>query len=200
MRILSWEELKDAPAGGKKTAVTIGVFDGIHRGHQELIRKITGKAPEMIPTVLTFRENPKFGVLNPQKEGNLRDFEGDIISFKEKTALFSGLGVELCVIIDFTRNFSTMKGRFFFEELCARLNPGYAAIGRNFHCGYGRDTGAEAFKALADASGFTAEIVEPVLEGALPVSSSRIRAAFREGRFEEAGLLLGRPYSGMNKE
>jgi riboflavin kinase/FMN adenylyltransferase len=184
MRLLKWEDSYGIPE--KKTAVTIGVFDGVHLGHQALIRKITGKSPDLTPAVVTFRENPK-------KILALEGFEGDIISFDDKMALFSGLGVEICMIIDFTRNFSIMGGRSFFEELCARLDPGYAAIGGNFHCGNGEDTGAEAFGALASERGFPVEIIEPVLEGGLVVSSSRIRALIKDREFEEAGRLLNRP-------
>jgi riboflavin kinase/FMN adenylyltransferase len=185
MRLLNWNDSFRMPE--KKTALSIGVFDGLHRGHQAQIRKITGKSPDLTPAVVTFRENPK-KALNPET------FEGDIISFDDKMTLFKDLGVEICMIIDFTRDFSIMGGRLFFEELCVRLNPGYVAIGRNFHCGYGRDTDAEAFAALAAERGFTVEIIGPVLEGGVPVSSSRIRALVRSGEFEEAGRLLDRPF------
>jgi riboflavin kinase/FMN adenylyltransferase len=190
MRVINWG---DSPVTDKKTALTIGVFDGVHRGHRALIQKITAQAPRLIPAILTFRENPK----KELRSWGIGDgiFDGDIISFDEKIELFKGYGVELCMIIDFTRDFSIMGGRLFFEEICAHLNPGYAVIGSNFHCGYGRDTGAAAFTALAAGKGIQAEIIEPVFEGGLPVSSSRIRAALRAGRIEEAGLLLGRPYT-----
>ena len=186
MRQINWDDLeslyKDSKlkaelTGGKKIALTIGVFDGLHRGHQALITKITQKAPEFLPVVITFRNNPK------QTE--------DIISFEEKMALLDGFGIALAVIIDFSQYFSKIKGRVFLETLNKYLCPAYIGLGVNFHCGYNRDTDAETFKALALGLGIEAEIIPPVMEGGLPVSSSRIRAALKKGKTEEAALLLG---------
>jgi riboflavin kinase/FMN adenylyltransferase len=85
-----------------------------------------------------------------------------------------------------------MSGRDFVAALSRALDPAYAAVGVNFHCGYRRDTGTDGFKALAEARGIEVEILAPVLEGGMPVSSSRIRDALASGRFEEAERLLGR--------
>ncbi|MDR1306314.1 MAG: FAD synthetase family protein [Treponema sp.] len=185
MDLVDWKDLKHRPPDPRSTALTIGVFDGVHRGHRTLIGKITAKAPELLPAVVTFRENPK-------KIARPGSFEGDITGFEEKLALIRGCGAELCVIIDFSRDFSTMDGRSFMEALRCFLNPAYIAVGAGFRCGYRRDTGAPAFKALGNERGIEVEIVEPVMEGGLPVSSSRIRAALREGRSAEAEKLLGR--------
>ncbi|MCL1929266.1 MAG: FAD synthetase family protein [Treponema sp.] len=167
------------PSCGKRTALTIGVFDGLHRGHQALIAKITEKAPEYLPTIITFRNNPK-------------KLEG-IISFEEKTALLDSLGISLAVIIDFSEHFSKINGRDFLKALNGYLCPAYMGLGENFHCGYHRDTDAMAFKALAESLGIETEIIPPVMEGGSAISSSRIREALRTHRFEEAALLLGRP-------
>jgi riboflavin kinase/FMN adenylyltransferase len=188
MRQINWDDLESLYrqnrlqaeiTGGKKTALTIGVFDGLHRGHQALIAKITEKAPEFFPAVITFRNNPK-------------KIE-DIISFEEKMALLKSFGIALAVVIDFSEFFSKIKGRGFLETLKKYLCPAYIGMGVNFHCGHNRETGAEAFKAMALSLDIEAEIIPPVTEGGLVISSSRIRAALKEGRNEEAALLLGRP-------
>jgi riboflavin kinase/FMN adenylyltransferase len=203
MRLVTWDDL--AKTGGlenrgpsskgtalndtetfPKTALTIGVFDGIHRGHRALIDKIVNKAPLLVPAALTFRDNPK-KIAHPEA------FEGDILEYGEKLRLFEALGIALCVVIDFSADFCKLKGREFFGLAYRFLRPAYAAIGSNFHCGFGRDTGAGAFKLLGQEKGVEVEIVPPVLEGGLPVSSSRIRSALRAGNLEEAALLLGRP-------
>ena len=189
MRLINWDDLPEL-TGGKKTALAVGVFDGLHRGHLALIAKITGKAPELLPVVVTFRENPKRFRENPQ------EIHDDIISFEEKTALLDSLGVPLCVIIDFSEHFSKMSGRSFLETLFRYLHPAYVTLGENFHCGYRRDTDAGTFKSLAEALGIQAEIIPPVMEGGSPVSSSRIRRALKAGRIKEASLLLGRPAGG----
>jgi riboflavin kinase/FMN adenylyltransferase len=189
MDIVNWNDLEHPPPDPRPSALTIGVFDGVHRGHQALIGKITAKAPELLPVVVTFRENPK-------KTARPGSFEGDITGFEEKIALIRGCGAELCVIIDFSRDFSIMDGRSFLEALGRFLNPAYIAVGTNFRCGYRRDTGALAFKALGNGRGIEVEIVDPVMEGGFPVSSSRIRAALREGKSAEAEKLLGRVMKG----
>ena len=201
IKLINWDELRNIkkdPAlcpelgRGKKTALSIGVFDGLHRGHQALISKITEKAPELLPTVVTFRENPKNYVFPENKEQKMND----IISFEEKITLLESYGIALCVIIDFSEYFSKISGRAFLEALNRYLCPAYIGLGEDFHCGFNRDTDAKAFKALAENLGIKAEIIPPVLTGGLPVSSSRIRAALLAKKFEEAELLLGRPFSG----
>jgi riboflavin kinase/FMN adenylyltransferase len=193
MQLFNWDELetqKPAKFLGKKTALTIGVFDGVHRGHQALIRKISQKAPDLVPGVVTFRENPK-------KTARPASFEGDITGFDEKIALLKSFGAVFGVIIDFSENFSKISGRSFLEALYRHLNPAYIALGINFHCGYRRDMNASGFKSMAEELGIMAEIVEPVMEGGFPVSSSRIRAELKAGRNDTAALLLGRPFMGM---
>ena len=191
MQLINWDELvnlcqdnslKQEFTGSKRIALTIGVFDGLHRGHQALITKITGKAPGLLPAVITFRNNPK-------KTNNKMV---DIISFEEKITLLDSLGISLAVIIDFSEHFSKMKGKDFLQALNRYLCPAYISLGGNFHCGYHKDTDAQAFKALAERLGVETEIVPPVLEGGMPISSSRIREALRALNYKEASLLLGR--------
>jgi riboflavin kinase/FMN adenylyltransferase len=182
MRRINWQDLPEAALEaipeGRQSALCVGVFDGVHRGHQALIGAVTAKAPELIPTVITFRNSPK--KLPP------------ITGFEEKMTLLEILGAALCVIIDFSGDFGTMNGRVFVEKLQRYLRPAFIVLGTNFHCGYRRKTDAEGFRALAAERGIGVEIIPPVLEGGAPVSSSRIRAALKEGRYGEAVLLLGR--------
>jgi riboflavin kinase/FMN adenylyltransferase len=197
MRRINWDEISDLEPDsitrGKKTALSVGVFDGLHRGHQTLIAKITAKAPELLPTVVTFRQNPKAFIRSTSVSGRENEDPVEIISFEEKMTLLDCLGVVLCVIIDFSEQFSKINGRAFFEALNRYLHPAYVALGTNFHCGYRRGTDAQGFKSLVECSGVEAELVPPILEGGLPVSSSRIRSALEAGRTGEAALLLGRP-------
>jgi len=179
---INWDELSSKNitdiSKGKKTALSIGVFDGLHRGHLHLIEKITAQAPQLLPTVICFRNNPK------NRSG--------IITFEEKMALLADFGIELCVIIDFSEHFGKMDGRAFIEIVSRYLSPAYIVLGANFYCGYRRDTDAGTFKTTAENLGISTEIVDPVMEGGLPVSSSRIRKALRAGNTDEAELLLGR--------
>jgi riboflavin kinase/FMN adenylyltransferase len=192
MRILNWDELARIPQQGmgrnlsaEKTALTIGVFDGIHRGHRLLIEKIIQKYPELVPTVITFTQNPKEFLKR-------HEWKGDILSLNQKLTIFEGLGVGMVILIDFSEKFSKIIGKEFFEQLLRRLNPGFIAVGSNFRCGYRSDTDAAQLKAFFREKGIRVEVVPPVNEGVHPVSSSRVRAAIAAGELQHAAELLGR--------
>ncbi|MDR3342180.1 MAG: FAD synthetase family protein [Treponema sp.] len=186
MRVLDWQEFIGAASPGgapEKAAMTIGVFDGVHRGHQALIEKIVRHGS--CPTVITFRRNPKW-VLSPET------YEGDIFSLDQKLAVFERRGVYRTVLIDFSGDFSKLKGREFIDLLIQRGNLSYLAIGSNFRCGYRLDTDAAGIKGMTEARGIVTEVVSPVCDGLDLVSSSRIRAAISAGDFAGAAAALGR--------
>jgi riboflavin kinase/FMN adenylyltransferase len=165
--------------------MTIGVFDGIHRGHLALLGKIISQASSYTPAVVTFRKNPKI-ILHPD------EYEGDIMSLERKLDIFTGLGIGLTILIDFSGHFSKLGGKEFLDCLKTRGQLGYLAIGSNFRCGNKRETDASLIKTMNEAAGIRTEVVPPIMEGASQVSSSRIRSAIRSGSFNEAAALLGR--------
>jgi riboflavin kinase/FMN adenylyltransferase len=194
MRILDWEDFA-GPGGAEESgtdrlrALSIGVFDGVHRGHRRLIEKIVlqGGENNRVPTVITFRQNPR-RVLAPAS------WPGDIYSLRQKLAIFESLGVEEAVLIDFSGNFSKISGKEFVDLLQKRRKTGYLAVGANFRCGYRQDTGADRLGELVSPQGVEFEAVPPVMAGEHPVSSSRIRRAISEGNMGLASELLGRPF------
>jgi riboflavin kinase/FMN adenylyltransferase len=169
-----------------KSAMTIGVFDGIHRGHQKLLETIVRRGSAYIPVVITFTGNPK-KLLRAQDT-----WEGDILSLNRKIALFEDLGIAMTVLIDFSSNFSKLSGSEFLRLLRLHGNMGFLAVGSNFRCGYRLDTDVSRIKAIHDGEGIVTEIVEPVLRGSLPISSSRIRQAIAGGDLPAATDMLGR--------
>lgn len=184
MRVLDWQALVGGTLGiHEQTAMTIGVFDGVHQGHQALIAKILRQG--FMPTVITFRQNPK-RILSPETYG------GDIVSLPQKLAIFEDLGVSQTILIDFSENFSTLKGQEFINTLIRWGKLAYLVIGSNFRCGYRLDTDATLISEMNAARGIITEVVPPVEDGALPVSSSRIRAAIVAGDFTRAQRALGR--------
>ena len=186
MKVLDWDEFiaSDALA---PLSVTIGVFDGVHRGHQKLIDTVLSKRPAMRCAVVTFRDNPK-RILHPHT------FRGNLFSLGQKIEAFGDAGLDACVLIDFSRNFGKLSGAEFIS-LLARAGVKFVCVGSNFRCGHKMDTNAQALVELCGPLGIEARIVESVLQGGHPVSSSRIRNDVLEGRLAEAAEMLGRPHA-----
>jgi FAD synthase len=188
MRVISWTDYIHNRISEPEEGISfsIGVFDGVHRGHQELIRRITASAH--VPAVLTFAQNPR----QILKKGK---WQGEITSLSQKLAIMENLGVVLALVIDFSANFSALSGREFIRLLTAGHKIGLMAVGSNFHCGFRQDTDAALFKSICEKAGVKTEVLPPLMEGRRPVSSSRIRSLVAEGNLRGAASLLGRPYA-----
>ncbi|MDR2535600.1 MAG: FAD synthetase family protein [Treponema sp.] len=184
MQVVEWGSfIEKNRTAQPETAMTIGVFDGVHRGHQRLIEKIVRQGPN--PTAVTFRQSPK-RVISPDAAG------GAILSLSQKLGIFERLGVLQTILIDFSEDFSKLKGQEFIDLLIKCGNLTYLVVGSNFKCGYQLDTDAGLIKQLNDARGIKTDVVPPVLDGAYPVSSSRIRRAIAAGDLAGAQAGLGR--------
>lgn len=188
MRVLSWEEAVAIGRGALgPSAATIGVFDGLHLGHRALVSRVAAKAPELSPVAVTFKENPK-RITRPHR------FSGSLFSLDQKLAALEDAGIEACVLIDFSGNFSKLAGSEFVSTL-GSFGVRSFVIGSDFKCGHRLSTDAVGFKAEAGSFGADTEIVEPVTVEGEPVSSSRIRSAIADGRTDLALAMLGRPYT-----
>jgi len=182
MLVIDWAHFLESglPLGGKFSSMTVGVFDGVHRGHRELIGKVVSHSRENVPVVITFRENHK-----------TREHADDIQTFQQKLDVFESLSIQITLAIDFSESFRRMSGLEFLELLFKHGKIGFFAIGSNFRCGYKLDTDAAAIRDFFASRSIPAEIVPEVLENGLPISSSRIRAAIASGDFSLAERMLG---------
>ncbi|MCL2880839.1 MAG: FAD synthetase family protein [Treponema sp.] len=185
MRVLDWDEFLAGKAADAPLCMSIGVFDGVHRGHQALIREICDTDIGAQSAIVTFRKNP----LETLMPG---EFSGNICGLERKLELFASLGVQSAVLIDFSVKFSTMKGREFVSLLFQNCHLKQLVLGRNFRCGSKLDTGIAEIEKMAADAGVKIRAVQPVMEGSSPVSSSRIRNALAGGNFTEAARLSGR--------
>ncbi|RIH83503.1 Riboflavin biosynthesis protein RibF [Meiothermus luteus] len=170
---------QDAPAGPK--VVAIGSFDGLHLGHQHLIRQAQDEAHRRHMPLLLYTFDPPSKVF-------MRG-EGFLTDLGEKIELLRGLGVEIALIVPFTEAFARRSKEEFLQEL-QRLEAACFYVGADFRFGQGRKGSLEDLQGLAPTR--TLPLLE-LLGG--PVKSSRIRELLRAGAVEEAQLLLGRPYS-----
>ena len=182
MRIVDWRDLEKTPLVGP-SALTCGVFDGVHRGHRALIQRVTARGLQSV--VVTFRVPPA-RLLRP--DALLRE----ITTLDEKSALLAGLGVDTLILVDFSPAFRACEGAAFIQELVRRTTARALVIGEDFKCGHDGAFRAAAIASLCAELGVEVEIVPPVLDEGRPVSSSRIRAALNAGERDTAERLLGR--------
>ena len=186
MRIIEWETFlaQGLPLSKAYAAISVGVFDVVHRGHQALVDRITQTA-KASPVIITFRQNHKnYTSLYPV----------DICSFSQKTAIFEALGIAIMVVAELSDSFRRMSGPEFFRLLREHGKMGFLAVGSNFRCGHHLDTDAPAIRQLNSREGIHTDIVETLTDDGTPISSTRIRESIRQGRLTEAAAMLGRPY------
>ncbi|MDR1466232.1 MAG: FAD synthetase family protein [Treponema sp.] len=164
-------------------AATIGVFDGVHRGHQVLIERAVRQRER--PTVITFRQNPKRALAH---QGGR-----DVISLEEKLDILEKMGIIRVILIDFSETFSKMEGQVFIEALLDR-GLSFLAVGENFRCGYHRNIGVEVIRRVMAERGVEIDIVPPVLLDGRLISSSMIREAITRGDFSFVSTALGREF------
>ena len=189
MQIIEWPLfLKNGlPLDGKHSSLTVGIFDGVHRGHQALINRVVNFNKDYIPVLVTFYQNHKYE--------NKPECYGNIQTFRQKTELFEKLGVKIVLAVEFTNTFRRMPGMDFLNILLTTAKIGFMAVGNDFRCGYKLTTGAADIKNCYTKQNIPVEIASSVMEGSQPISSSRIRNAIIRGRLDEAAKMLGRPYT-----
>ncbi len=172
-----------------EAVATIGVFDGVHLGHQALIRRVVERAGELgIESVcVTFSPHPE-DVLRPEME------IAHLAPLEDRLALIRGLGVSEVEVIEFTRSLSQMSPEEFMELLLKRFRLRELWIGSDFALGRGRSGSPGRLAAIGSEKGFQVHQFPPVEIGGVVASSTMIRLLLAEGRVEEAARLLGRPY------
>jgi riboflavin kinase/FMN adenylyltransferase len=188
VKIAALRDLTPRPAAQRpSTALSIGVFDSLHIGHQRLLREVVAKRAEMLPVVCTFRQIPG-SVLGT------RPLVGSVLSFRQKLELLEGLGIVEVVLIDFSPEISKLTGKKFIDLLGQYLTIRKLVVGYNFHMGKDRDTDVERLSQITAERGAELVVVPATLYRDRPVSSSRIRHTIREGDLVEVRAMMGRPY------
>jgi riboflavin kinase / FMN adenylyltransferase len=185
----STDEIADL--GGKPRAVAIGTFDGVHLGHQEIIRQAVAAAVHMdgVATVLTFEPHPDT-VLRPGEGPGL------LTTLEQKVHVLGRLGVAEVVAVPFTPAFSRVSPEEFCARLLsARLGARQVMVGDNFHFGF-KGAGAPGdLLTFGLDHGFSVTAVRLLESEGGPISSTRIRESLRSGEVALAGRLLGRPFA-----
>jgi riboflavin kinase/FMN adenylyltransferase len=174
----------------RDTVLTVGVFDGIHLGHRQLIEQVKRRATERVLKggVVTLHHHPQI-VLSPQSSITY------LTTLDERVALIRGLGIELVAVLSFTPALARLSAPEFVSLLQEHLRMKGLVIGPDFALGRGRQGDAATLRALGQERGFTVEVLPPVMVGGRVVSSTAIREALVKGDLATASRLLGRPFS-----
>ncbi len=172
-------------------AVTVGSFDGVHRGHQAVLAALVGRARErrLVSVVITFDPHP-LEVVNPAAAPRLLTLRD------EQRELLEGTGVGRVALLPFTPELARLGPEAFTRDvLLARFGMRHLVLGYDHGFGRGRAGDVELLRRLGSGAGFEVDQVEAVRDGGQPVSSTLIRAAVAHGDLVAAERWLGRPYS-----
>ena len=174
---------------GPEAAITIGSFDGVHRGHSAIVDTVVSAAREREgeTVVITFDPHPRC-VLTPDRCPTL------LTTLVEKARLLGEAGVDVLQVLRFDLEMSRWPAAHFCDRLLATHRVRCLVVGHDFALGHNREGNVEFLRAYGATHGFEVRTVDALMEGEAPVSSSRIRAALVDGDVATAARLLGRPY------
>ncbi|ROO83558.1 riboflavin kinase/FMN adenylyltransferase [Actinocorallia herbida] len=184
-----WYGLDEVPRDWGRSVVTIGVFDGVHRGHQAVVGRAARLAAELgLPSVvITFDPHPD-EVVRPGSHPPL------LASGTRRAALLGDLGVDAVMVLPFTLELSRMGPDEFVQSvLVDRLHAARVIVGEDFRFGHKAKGDVPLLRELGEKYDFEAEGV-PLLADGDTISSTAIRAALADGRVEDAAHELGRPH------
>ena len=173
----------------RPTVLTLGVFDGLHLGHQQIIRTVAerAKASGAVPTAITFDPHPR-SVLHPASSPPLLQ-----TSIKRLRGLASR--IEQTIVIRFTEEFAQIRAVEFLRDVVSeRLHAREVYLGRGFNFGHNREGNIDLLRRVSGELGFIADVAPEVRLRGQRVSSSRIRELLAQGRVNLARRMLGRPY------
>ena len=175
---------------GQPAVVTMGTFDGLHRGHQAVLAEVTrrARAAKLASVLITFDPHP-LAVVNPAAAPKLLTLPA------EKEALVQAAGIERFVLMPFTPEVAQLDAEAFVRRLCDEYGMRELVMGFDHGFGRGRAGDVELVQRLAREQGFGAAVVDAVRDNGQPISSTLIRTAVAHGDLESAARWLGRRYS-----
>lgn len=184
MKILEGDYRTWDPLAGP-SAVTIGVYDGVHLGHQQVLRALEAFGLPVV--VVTFRQHPEL-IIDPEAAPLL------LMTVERRLELLAAYGVAAVALIDFDEDFRRLSADEFVESvLVSRLQARRVAVGSGFRFGYRQLGDVPLLRELGVQYGFAVDDVA-ILEAGVPVRSTVIRALVGEGHVDAAARLLGRPF------
>ncbi|HMG73542.1 MAG TPA: bifunctional riboflavin kinase/FAD synthetase [Pyrinomonadaceae bacterium] len=174
----------------RPTVLTLGVFDGLHLGHQLIMKTVVerARATGAVPTVITFEPHPR-ALLHPESAPPL------LQTFDQKIEALGVLGIEQTIVIHFDKAFAQIRAEDFLRTVIAdRLHAQEVYLGCGFAFGHGREGNIELLRTVSKTLGFFADEVPELRLRGRRVSSSRVRELLQQGKVNIARRMLGRPY------
>jgi riboflavin kinase/FMN adenylyltransferase len=188
--VLRWRGLDDTPSGWGRCVVTIGVFDGVHRGHQTLVGRAVARARESgLPAVLvTFDPHPS-EVVRPGTHPPV------LTPVRRKAEIVEQLGVDVFCVLPFTTELSRLTpGEFVHVALVERLHAAAVVVGENFRFGNRAAGDVETLRTLGREFGFSTEGLPMLRDDDVTLSSTFVRSSIDAGEVGRAAEVLGRPH------
>lgn len=185
-----WRGLDSTPFGWGRCVLTIGVFDGVHRGHQQMIGRTVRRAAEAtLPSVvITFDPHPA-EVVRPGSHPPM------LTTIKRKAELLEELGVDAMCVLPFTLDFSRLSpAEFVHEVLVEHLHAAAVVVGANFRFGHKAAGDFGTLRELGASFGFAVEAVPLLADGELAISSTYVRSCVEAGDVTAAAHALGRDH------
>ncbi len=171
--------------------VTIGTFDGVHLGHREVISRTVERTKASGGTSIVLTFDP-----HPLKVTRTKPSPPSLISLQHRLRLIEALGVEVAIIVRFTKEFSRMTPESFVRSvLVEKLRTRELFLGYNYRFGREGSGGLDLMRTLADRYGFKVTKIDPVKVKGRIVSSTQVRSLIERGKLKETSVLLGRPFS-----
>jgi riboflavin kinase / FMN adenylyltransferase len=178
-------------SSGRRAVLSVGNFDGLHLGHQRILRQVIerAQAQQSIASVITFDPHP-LKVLRPGQAPPL------VETIDQRMERFDAMGLEAALVLRFDRALAALSPEEFVRGvLVEELKTAAVLVGQNFRFGHRQEGNVETLTELGRRLGFSVQIVEPVAIDGEFVSSSAVRNAVTEGRVAHAARLLGRPFA-----
>jgi len=174
----------------KSSAIALGFFDGVHLGHQAVIKATIneGKARGITAAVVTFRDHPR-----ALTHGNSPLL---LTLIEQRLALFEALGVETTLVLTFTEELCRLSAREYVESVLVNgMNAKLISVGYNHHFGRQREGNPQLLSEFGQSMNFEVQIAKPVFLDSIEVSSSKIRECLASANLDLANKLLSRPFS-----
>lgn len=177
------------PVSPTPLVLAIGKFDGVHIGHQAILRQAQTELNGASLAVMTFWPHPAWVL------GGKDGYQRALTPYSEKVKLLESFGVDRMYLVQFSSEYASIPAETFVYEHLRALRVQRVIVGADFRFGRGGNAGVEELESMCQDLGVPVTVVGQVEENGIKVSSTQIRGHLAEGRVEAAQALLGRPYA-----